>query len=92
LDEHRDEIKAVFEEQSPKSINEAIERIEKLTGIRRSPTQVREFLKEKLGMKRLKVGQVPAKADPEAQRVFLEEELEPRLEEAQGGKRHVFFR
>jgi hypothetical protein len=53
---------------------------------------VREFLKEKLGMKRLKVGQVPAKADPEAQRVFLEEELEPRLEEAQGGKRHVFFR
>jgi transposase len=92
LDEHCDEIKAAFEAQSPKSINEALERIEKLTGIRGSPTQVRQFLKEKLGMKRLKVGQVPAKADPEAQRVFLEKELEPRLEEAQQGKRHVFFR
>jgi transposase len=92
LVEHRNEIKAAFEEQPPKSINEAIERIEKLTGLRRSPTQVRQFLKEKLGMKRLKVGQVPAKADPEAQQVFLEEELEPRLEEAQQRKRHVFFR
>lgn len=40
----------------------------------------------------MKVGQVPAKADPEAQQTFLEEELEPRLEEAQQSKRHVFFR
>lgn len=92
LQEHREEIKDEFEDQPPKSINEAIERIEKLTGIRRSPTQVRKFLTENLGMKRLKVGQVPAKADPEAQQTFLEEELEPRLEEAQQGKRHVFFR
>jgi transposase len=90
--EHREKIKVEFEGQPPKSINEAIERIEKLTGIRRSPTQVRKFLTENLGMKRLKVGQVPAKADPEAQQTFLEEELEPRLEEAQRGKRHVFFR
>lgn len=52
LDEHGDEIKAAFEDRPPKSINEAIERIEKLTGIRRSPTQVRKFLKENLGMKR----------------------------------------
>jgi transposase len=42
-------------------------------------------------MKRLKVGQVPAKADPPQQQVFLEEELQPRLQEAQQGKRHVFF-
>jgi transposase len=92
LEEHREVIKAEFEEQPPKSINEAVERIEELTGIRRSPTQVRQFLKENLGMKRLKVGQVPAKADPEKQQTFLEEELEPRLEEAQQGQRHVFFR
>ncbi len=66
LEEHWEKIKGEFEDKPPKSINEAIERIEKLTGIRRSPTQVREFLSKQLGMKRLIVGQVPAKADPEA--------------------------
>jgi transposase len=90
LDEHRTTLKAEFEAHPPTTINEAIERIEKLTGLRRSPTQVREFLKD-LGMKRLKVGHIPAKADPDRQAEFLEKELQPRLEEAKQGKRHVFF-
>jgi transposase len=90
LEAHREQVKAEFEANPPKTINEAVKRIEDLTGIRRSPTQVREFL-DRLGVKRLKVGQVPAKADPEKQQAFLEEELEPRLEEAQQGQRHVFF-
>ena len=34
---------------------------------------------------------LPAKADPEKQKEFLEQELQPRLEEAQAGKRVVFF-
>jgi transposase len=34
---------------------------------------------------------MPAKADPEAQAVFLEEQMEPRLAEAKTGKRAVFF-
>lgn len=34
---------------------------------------------------------VPAKADPEKQKEFLEQELQPRLDEAQAGKRAVFF-
>lgn len=90
LNEHREQLKAEFEARPAKSINEAVQRIEKLTGIRRSPTQVRKFLKD-LGVKRLKVGQIPAKADPEKQKTFLEEDLEPRLEEARQGKRHMFF-
>jgi transposase len=90
LDKHREQLKAEFEARPAKSINEAVQRIEKLTGIRRSPTQVSKFLK-KLGLKRLKVGHIPSKADPEKQKVFLEEELEPRLEEARKGERHVFF-
>lgn len=90
LEAHREKVKAEFETNPPKTIDEAVKRIEELTGIRRSPTQVRKFLKG-LGMKRLKVGHVPAKADPEKQKAFLEEELEPRLEEARQGKRHVFF-
>ncbi len=34
---------------------------------------------------------IPAKADPEAQAAYLHETLEPRLAEAQAGKRAVFF-
>jgi len=34
---------------------------------------------------------LPAKADPQKQKEFLEQELQPRLEEAQAGKRLVFF-
>lgn len=91
LDEHIETLKAEFEARPPASIKEAAERIESLTGIRRSPTQVRAFLTQKLGMKRLKVGQIPAKADTEEQKAFLQNELQPRLEEARQGKRHLFF-
>jgi transposase len=90
LEFHRETLEAAFKANPPRTINEAIDRIEQLTGIRRSPTQVRQFLKG-LGMKRLKVGHIPAKADPHQQRAFLDEELQPRLEEAGQGKRHVFF-
>jgi len=34
---------------------------------------------------------IPAKADPEAQAAYLTEKLEPRLADAQAGKRTVFF-
>jgi len=34
---------------------------------------------------------MPAKADPQAQKEFLENEIQPRLAEAQAGKRAVFF-
>ena len=34
---------------------------------------------------------LPAKADPEEQKKYLEETLQPRLDEAQAGKRAVFF-
>ena len=53
----------------PATIAEAVARIEELTGIKRSPTQVRVFLK-KLGFRRLKVGCLPAKADPVQQAEF----------------------
>ena len=34
---------------------------------------------------------IPAKADPEQQKEFLEQEIQPRLDEAQAGKRVVLF-
>ena len=50
LDGYRDIIRASFEAQPVCTIAEACDRIEKLTGIHRSPTQVRQFLKG-LGLK-----------------------------------------
>jgi transposase len=87
---HRTALTAEFQAHPPQTVNEAAERIEQKTGLRRSPTQVRQFLKS-LGMKRLKVGHIPAKADPAQHAAFLEEKLQPRLAEAQQGQRHVFF-
>ena len=58
-----------FLDHPPATIREAAARIEELTGIKRSPTQVRVFLK-KLGLRRLKVGCLPARADPQEQAEF----------------------
>lgn len=90
LEDYQDELRRAFAQKPVATLAEAADRIESLTGLRRSPTQVGEFLK-KLGLKRRKVGQIPAKADPEKQQQFLTKELEPRLQETQGGKRHLFF-
>jgi len=72
------------------TVSEAVERIEQLTGIKRSPTQVRTFMRS-LGLKPLKVASIPAKADPAAQSNFLETELEPRIKEAEKGERAILF-
>ena len=90
LTEHQQKIADYFRSDPPANINEAIAKIEGITGIRRSPTQVRLFLKE-IGMRTLKVGFVPGKADPDVQDDFKKKELLPRLEEAKIGKRAVFF-
>ncbi len=79
-----------MEENPPATINEAVYRREELTGIKRSPTQVRKFLKS-MGTKCLKVGSLPSKADPDEQEDYKEKKLEPRLNEAKEGKRAVFF-
>lgn len=68
----------------------AANQIAVLTGIKRHPTQVRRFLK-KIGMKPRRVAAVPAKADVQVQKEFLAQSLEPKLAEAQAGRRAVFF-
>lgn len=86
----RKSIEAYFKEHPPASVKEAGAVIEELTGIRRSENRVREFLK-KIGMKRRKIGMIPSKADPDKQDEFLKNKLRPRLNEAEAGKRAVFF-
>ena len=55
---HRDLIREEFTRQPARSTNEACERIEQLTGIRRQPTQVRKFLK-RMGLKWQRVRAIP---------------------------------
>jgi transposase len=69
LEAHRDTLEAYFKEHPAVTIPQAVQLIEQLTGLKRSPTQVGIFLK-KLGLKRLKTYGVPAKCDVEQQAAF----------------------
>ena len=69
LQAQRDPIETPLRGYPPQTIKEAVAVLETLTGIRRSPTQVRRFLQQ-LGLKCLKVGLLPAKADPAAQEAY----------------------
>src|SRR6266704_1349840 len=69
LQAHHDTIEAYFREHPVTTIPQAVKRIEELTGLKRSPTQVGIFLK-KLGLKRLKTATVPAKFDADRQETF----------------------
>jgi len=69
LMQHKDSIEAQLRDTPPATIKEAASIIESLTGIKRSPTQIRKFLKD-IGMECRKVGVIPAKADPDVQEEF----------------------
>jgi len=90
LDKHETTLREYFEKNPPASIKEGRSRIQELTGIERSPTQVRQFFK-RIGLKRLKTGHIPAKADTEKQKKWVEEVYEPVLKEAQQGNAHLLF-
>lgn len=66
---HTETLEAHFKANPPASINEAMAAIERLTGLKRSGTQIRKFM-IKLGLKYRKLGMVPAKADPQKQADF----------------------
>jgi transposase len=55
---HRDLIRDDFTRQPARSMNEACARIERLTGLRRQPTQVRTFLRG-MGLKWQRIRAVP---------------------------------
>ena len=94
LNEHIPSLKAYFEAHPPRTSSEAGAEIERLTGIKRSPTQIKAFLK-RMGMQSRKVGYLPGKAtNPdkiEEQEKFRINQLEPRLEAAKAGECAVFL-
>ncbi len=90
LENHAENILDSFLQQPPMNTAEAKQRISEMTGISRSEQQVRAFMKRH-GLKFLKCGHIPAKADNEAQHQWVETELKPVIEAAQQGNVHLFF-
>lgn len=94
MDQHAATLETYFKEHPPRTIAEARQVIQEQTGIERSPTQIQAFLKQ-IGMRCRKVGYIPGQAaTPEKQaeqETFKNQELEPRLAEAQAGKCRVLF-
>src|SRR6266567_4354218 len=96
LDDQRASLEEVFRKQPPRSVKEAQHLIEQHTGIRRGQTQVRRFL-HRLELKPRKVAAIPIppkstlEEHVKIQSEFLENKLEPRLEEARQGLRQLYF-
>ncbi len=94
LNQHSDSFKEYFKAHPPSTVAEASAAIEKITGIQRSPTQVRAFLK-RIGRRCLKVGFIPGKVGKsekiDEQETYKEQKLEPLLKEAASLEKAVFF-
>lgn len=90
LDQHAENIIHSFQITPPMNAREAKARIEKMTGIIRSPTQVRSFL-HRHGLHYIKMGHIPAKADTEKQRQWVKTTLTPVIKEAQRGECQLLF-
>lgn len=90
LDAQADSILKSFSECPPMNAREAKSRIENITGIRRSPTQIRAFMKRH-GLRYIKTGHIPAKADTEKQQQWVKTTLEPAIEEARNGTCVLLF-
>lgn len=63
---HQQTLEDYFKAHPPATIKEAMSKIEKLTGLKRSEPRIKKFM-SKLGFKRRKVGMGPSKADPDKQ-------------------------
>jgi transposase len=97
LAEQEESLEEYFWDHPPRTTKEAAAIIEQRTGIRRGLTQVRKFLKYHLGLRWYKVAAVPVppkqtiEEHARVQAQFLENQLEPCLQEARAGRRAVFF-
>jgi len=71
---HIESLEKYFKEHPPATSGQAVADIERLTGVKRSPTQVREFMR-RIGMRFRKIGFVPKGVDTENKQKEQEEYL-----------------
>ena len=95
--EHEDSLEEYLLKHPVRSAKQARALIERQTGVRRGLSQVRHFLKDRLGLRwrRTRAIPVPPKKTVEEhareQAAFVQDKLEPRLEQARRGQRQVYF-
>ena len=90
LEVHAPNILQSLTDLPPMSTCEARSRIEELTGISRSPSQVRAFMKRH-NMRYIKTGHIPAKADIVKQQAWVKSTLEPAIKEAENKECYLLF-
>jgi transposase len=90
LNEHRKSLEDYFKAHPPATLKEAMDAIERLTGLKRSEKQIKKFI-SKLGFKRRKAGSVPSKADLQAQETFKKNTWNPVLRKPKPEKGHSFL-
>jgi transposase len=83
-------LRCSFQAVPAPNAKEAMARIEALTGMKLSESQVRRTMRG-MGMVWRKAAPLPGKADPQLQFDFYTNEMLPRLTEAAEGSRKVFF-
>ncbi len=97
LTPHRATIEDEFRKHPPHTAHDAARRIEELTGVRRKVSRVRNFLRDDLGMKCLKVAPIPVppkktvEEHARTQADFLKDGARTEVGGARGGKRAVYF-
>ena len=97
LAEHQSSLEEYFLKHPVRSAKQAQAVIEQRTGVRRGLSQVRHFLKDRLGLRWRQAGAIPVPPKETVQEharkqgVFLQDKLGPRLEEARQGRRQVYF-
>jgi transposase len=95
LEPYVEQLKQLFNNTPPHTVNQAIEMISEQTGIRLKHSACLAFLK-KIGMKCRRCGLVPGKANDDkeqqkAQQEFHDQKLQPILDDVKQGKRTVLF-
>lgn len=90
LAKHQQTLEGYFKAHPPATIKEAMDKIEKLTGLKRSEPRIKKFL-SRLGFKRRKVGTVPSKADPDQQEAFKKNNWNPGSKKPRPGKGRSFL-
>jgi transposase len=90
LEDHATSIVELFTKAPPRSIGEAMIQIQALTGIQRSYSRVRAFMKRHQ-FRFLKAGHIPAKVNNTGQQQWVEETLQPVIQAAKNGTVHLLF-
>ena len=90
LENHSETLLSNLESNPVHQLSQAKERVESLTGIKRSLSAIESFLKRN-DFKYQKTGHIPSKADVQKQETYLTETLNPAIEKAKNGEIYLLF-